>query len=307
MTLREVLHVVRRYTPATIFTTIALMLTMILGPFPGRYPYVLLAGAVVASALHGGFRPGIYATILATVVLSFHYLFFPTADSPATRGEFVAQLALAIFVGLLASYLGEHCWRAVRASEWLQTALGSAGEGVIFTDAHGTITHIDNVAQQIFGCGQEVVGEHKLDTLLRIIDAENRMLLPSPLERSFAARIETRLAEPTILVTHSGAEQPIAGCITPILDRDGTVDGAVFVVREMRSGKASETCGQRKQLEHDSRGLTGSDAYEASRERRPVGAVSAAPTWSAIAIATSRCSTEVPAPGCGSRTNRPIG
>src|ERR1051326_2026718 len=247
--MRDMLHLVRRYGPATLFTAIALLLTIILGPFPGRYPYVLLAGAVVASALHGGLRPGVYATILAAVALSFRYVCFPTPESPASFGEFAAQLALAVFVGLLASYLGEHCWRAVRASEWLQTALGSAGEGVVFTDAEGTVTHIDSVAQKIFACGQEVVGETKLDVLLRLLDADTRMLLPGPVDRSFTSRTETRLAEPTLLVTRSGVEQPITGCITPILERDGTVDGAVLVLRVMRSTRSKAEEAKRKELD----------------------------------------------------------
>src|SRR5205085_4878412 len=135
--MREVLHIVRRYGPATIFTTIALILTVILGPFPGRYPYVLLAGAIVASALQGGLKPGLYATGVAAVALAVRYLFFPDIERASSFGEFAAQLALAVFVGLLASYLGEHCWRAVRATEWLQPALASAGEGAGLTDAAG--------------------------------------------------------------------------------------------------------------------------------------------------------------------------
>jgi PAS domain S-box-containing protein len=247
--MQKVLHVVRRYGPATLFTAMALILTLILGPFHDHYPYVLLAGAVVASALHGGLKPGIYATVVATVALCVRYLFLSTPESPASFGAFAAQLGLAVFVGLLASYLGEHCWRAVRAADWLQTALASAGEGVVFTDAHGNITHIDYVAQQIFVCGPEVVGQHKLDTLLRIVDADTRMLLPSPVERSLSSRSETRLADPTILVTHSGAEQPISGCITPILANDGTVDGTVLVVRELKGTRTNADDAQRKQLE----------------------------------------------------------
>jgi PAS domain S-box-containing protein len=239
--MREALFIVRRYGPATIFTTIALILTLVLSPFHDRFPYVLLAGAVIASALQGGFKPGLFATGLATAAMTLRFLFFPATEATVTVGTFASQMGLAIFVGVLASYVGEHCWRAVRATEWLQTALGSAGEAVIFTDGDGKITFMNGVAQELTGWGQEIVGEKHLDAIFRIVDADTRLGLPSPLQRAVEGRTPTQIPDPTMLLSRADKERPIMGCLTPILNRDGEVQGSVLVFRDLSlTRKAAE-------------------------------------------------------------------
>src|SRR5438128_664521 len=120
-----------RYGVAVLTTAAASLSAVLLSPLGLRVPFALFAAAVIVSSLEGGLKPGLLATALSTAALGVDYWFLPLAQLPENHGEVVPLLALFVIVGLLSSYLGRQCWRAVQAVEWVQATLASFGDGLI--------------------------------------------------------------------------------------------------------------------------------------------------------------------------------
>jgi PAS domain S-box-containing protein len=127
-----------------------------------------------------------------------------------------------------------------RSSEALSTMLDSIGDGVIATDRSGAIDRMNPVAERLTEWTfAEAHGKPILD-VLPLLSGETRGKVDDPLHRAIREGVVGQLPKHTLLVRRDGTEIPIADSCAPIRAGDGTVDGAIMVIRGLTAQHDAE-------------------------------------------------------------------
>ncbi len=181
--MRVVIHRLPRYGVAVLTTAAAALVALVLSPLSLRVPFALFAAAVLVTSLEGGLKPGLLATTVATAALAVEYWLLPS-QLPENYSEVVPLLVLFVFVGLLSSYLGHRCWRAIDAAErrmkgggWRQRAeqfcslAACAPAGILQMDPQCRCVYLNCACQLTGGFGaDEALG----DGWARLVHADDR-------------------------------------------------------------------------------------------------------------------------------------
>ncbi|HET8674681.1 MAG TPA: PAS domain S-box protein, partial [Blastocatellia bacterium] len=139
---------------------------------------------------------------------------------------------------LLARRRAEEALR--KQSEWLRVTLGSIGDAVISTDAEGSVTFMNIVAESLTGWTQAEALGHPLPDVFRIINEQTRQPVDSPVERVLREGKVIGLANHTVLIAKDGAERPIDDSAAPIRDDEGQVIGVVLVFHDITARRQAE-------------------------------------------------------------------
>ena len=129
-----------------------------------------------------------------------------------------------------------------RREEWYSVTLDSIGDAVICTDAEGSITFINHVAEQLTGWpGDEATGR-PMGEVLRIVDAATRIPLDTSIEKVVKVKKDWTEPLPTncILIQRDGREIFIEDSAAALYDREGNINGAVIVFRDVTAKRAME-------------------------------------------------------------------
>ncbi|MGH9884978.1 MAG: PAS domain S-box protein, partial [bacterium] len=130
---------------------------------------------------------------------------------------------------------------AVRASEAdLAITLESIGDAVIATDAHGLVTRMNVVAEQLTGWRLGDALGRPLAEVFQIVHEETRGVVESPVDRVLREGVVVGLANHTILIARDGTERAIADSGAPIRDRQGGTRGVVLVFQDQSDARAAE-------------------------------------------------------------------
>jgi len=168
------------------------------------------------------------------------YHFAVTATLTTTL---VGLLLVAAFLGLLYRTLLARA-RATAAiheqRQLLHTTLTSIGDAVIATDARGTVTFLNSIAQTLTGFTQEEAAGKPLEQVFVIINEKTRQPAPNPAVRAISDGRIVGLANHTVLLTRSGVKRPVEDSAAPIRDEDGTVSGAVLVFRDVTEKRRAD-------------------------------------------------------------------
>ncbi len=115
----------------------------------------------------------------------------------------------------------------------LATTLSSIGDAVLATDKDSRLTYLNPVAERLLGYTLvEAIGR-PLETIFRIVNADSRETVVSPIERVLRDGTVVGLANHTLLVRPDGTEVPIDDSAAPIKDADGRLLGVVLVFRDV--------------------------------------------------------------------------
>jgi PAS domain S-box-containing protein len=129
----------------------------------------------------------------------------------------------------------------VRASEnRLAITLRSIGDAVIATDAQGTVTMLNPVAEVLTGWAEAHAIARPLDRVFRIINENTREKVESPVSKVLREGGIVGLANHTVLVRPDGTETAIEDSGAPILDDAGHTTGVVLVFRDATQERAAE-------------------------------------------------------------------
>ena len=117
--------------------------------------------------------------------------------------------------------------------ELLRVTLQSIGDGVITTDAHGKIVWLNPVAERMTGwTAMEAAGLSVVE-VFSIFNTETRLLVENPIFDCLKhARVGT-LQPDTVLISREGKKFGIEDSAAPILDSNGTLQGAVLVFHDV--------------------------------------------------------------------------
>ncbi len=120
-----------------------------------------------------------------------------------------------------------------RERELLSITLTSIGDAVITTDIDGRITNLNAVAELLTKWPVvEAIGQH-LDMVFRIVNAETRQTVPSPVVKAMQEGVIVGLANHTILIAKDGTELPIDDSAAPIRTKEDEIVGCVLVFRDV--------------------------------------------------------------------------
>lgn len=115
--------------------------------------------------------------------------------------------------------------------ERAEFTLHSIGDAVITTDTDGNIEYMNHVAERLTGHKLSAVSKQAVQTVFRILDQDTRT--------PFHNVIDACLTEGTsinnsmnVLISSNGSERYIESSMSPIINRTGSVEGAVIVFHD---------------------------------------------------------------------------
>lgn len=159
------------------------------------------------------------------------------------------SVALVFFLLLLASYIlirrqlreAVEQKRALRASEEsLSITLNSIGDAVLATDAHGWVTRMNPVAEQLTGWTLHEAMGRSINDIFHIINEQTGLPAVIPVADVLATGKVHELANHTVLIARDGRRCPIADSAAPIKDSTGETIGVVLVFRDETNARKAQ-------------------------------------------------------------------
>ncbi|MEO8634148.1 MAG: EAL domain-containing protein [Gemmatimonadales bacterium] len=123
--------------------------------------------------------------------------------------------------------------RLSEEKERAEVTLGSIGDAVVRTDAHGVIEYLNPVAEQLLGCRSREIAGQRIANVLTLVHETTREPLENPVEICLREERVVGRANLSLLVRPDGREFAIDDSAAPVLDRDGEVIGAVLVFHDV--------------------------------------------------------------------------
>ncbi len=129
---------------------------------------------------------------------------------------------------------------AERLSASLSTTLRSIGDAVIATDAHGSITLMNAVAESLTGWPEAQARGRPLPGVFRIVNEHTRALVQSPVEKVLETGGIVGVGNHAVLIARDGREIPIEDSGAPIRAAGRSVEGVVLVFRDITDRRRDE-------------------------------------------------------------------
>lgn len=130
--------------------------------------------------------------------------------------------------------------RAAAEREWLRTTLASIGDAVITCDAHGAVTFLNQVAEDLTGWRNAEAYGKPLGQVFPIVNEQTRRPAADPAVRVLESGLVVGLANHTALVNRAGLSIPIEDSAAPIKDASGQVLGVVIVFHDVAEKRQAE-------------------------------------------------------------------
>jgi PAS domain S-box-containing protein len=131
--------------------------------------------------------------------------------------------------------------KAARAQrELLHVTLSSIGDGVVATDAGGTVTFINPVAQGLTGWSEADAVGRPLDDIFRIVHEKTGQPIENPAAQVIRTGRAAGLANHSVLIGRDGTRRPIDDTAAPIRDHERQFVGVVLVFRDIAERKRLE-------------------------------------------------------------------
>ena len=124
--------------------------------------------------------------------------------------------------------------------------LHSIGDAVITTDAKGTVTYLNRVAEGLTGWLSADAQGLSLDTVFRIVDEETRKPVVDPVSRCIGEGRIVGLGNHPVLISREGEEHAIEDTVAPIRGRGARLLGTVLVFHDVTEARRVA-----RQMAHD--------------------------------------------------------
>jgi len=117
--------------------------------------------------------------------------------------------------------------------ERAEATLMAIGDGVISTDAKGTITAFNTVAEELTGFTREESVGKPFNDIFNIVNVDSKIRLQSPVDTVLETGEATSLEDGTLLMSKTGEEYIVQDSAAPIRDKHGKINGVVLVFRDV--------------------------------------------------------------------------
>jgi diguanylate cyclase (GGDEF)-like protein/PAS domain S-box-containing protein len=124
-----------------------------------------------------------------------------------------------------------------REKESAQITLQSIGDGVITTDADGTVEYVNPVAEDLTGWKVDDASGRSIDEIFRGFHEETCEPLENPLDIAIRRDRAIKSVRPTLLIRRDGNELYIESTASPIRDGKGIVTGGVLVFHDVSESR----------------------------------------------------------------------
>jgi PAS domain S-box-containing protein len=124
--------------------------------------------------------------------------------------------------------------------QWLRVTLSSIGDGVIATDADGSVVFLNPIAESLTGWPEDEARGQLLHTVFRIVNESTRQIVENPVAKVLATGRIVALANHTVLIARDGTERAIDDSAAPIQGGDGNIAGVVLVFRDVTERRKVE-------------------------------------------------------------------
>jgi len=124
--------------------------------------------------------------------------------------------------------------------EWFRVTLGSIGDGVIASNADGTVRFMNPPAERLTGWRADQARDRPLAEVFHIINEKTREIVDNPAALVMRLGETVGLANHTVLIGRDGVERPIADSGAPIRADDGRIVGVVLVFRDVSADRLAE-------------------------------------------------------------------
>jgi len=223
---------------ALALTALALLLTLLMRPLLEPTIFLLFVVAVWISALYYGRTGGFTATVASALAdLYFFTHMVPEGGPPVPPWAILFRILTFLVLGSLITWVTAS-WRD--SSQLLTATLSSIGDAVLATDAEGSVTFLNPVAETLTGWSRAEARGKSAHEILRLIDEKTREPLENPLDRAIKDRVMIPVHDRTAVVSRSGVEVPIEHTAAPVRDDNGEVHGAILVFRDISKRRQLE-------------------------------------------------------------------
>ena len=126
------------------------------------------------------------------------------------------------------------------ARDLFRTTLASIGDAVIATDAHGRVTFINVVAEELSGWSHDTALGQRIEDILTLVREDTNIKIENPVTHALRTGAIVGLENHTILISRGGQHIPIDDSASPIRDANGKIIGAVLVFRDISPRRKAE-------------------------------------------------------------------
>jgi PAS domain S-box-containing protein len=117
--------------------------------------------------------------------------------------------------------------------ERAQVTLDCIGDGLICTDASGSITFMNRLAESMTGWTREDAAGRRMAECVPIVDAVTRKAICDPMAKAISQNAKGNLPSNCVFIRRDGHEVFIEDSVAPIHDSKGEITGAVIVFHEV--------------------------------------------------------------------------
>lgn len=151
--------------------------------------------------------------------------------------QLINQFAQRVQLAIANMHLVKHI---ATEKERAELTLHSIGDAVITTGANGNIEYMNHIAERLTGCNLHSVHEQPVQTVFRILEQDTREPMHNVIEACLNEGTSISKSM-TILVNHNGGERSIESSVSPIINRTGSVEGAVIVFHDETERRRMES------------------------------------------------------------------
>ena len=232
-----------RYGVAVLVVCLAGGLTLLLPPVAAETPFLFFFAAVMLSAWYGGLGPALLTIVLATGWGAYFVLPPPYSlrvEAPADQLELGLFLVVAFLMSALQARQ-QHAARAERLQrEYWQTTFASIGDGVMVTDARGSVAAMNPVAQRLTGWSLAAAQGRALAAVFVLVSEGGRHPVEDPVQEVLRTGAVAEFPPHAALWTRDGRQVPLDARAAPIRDAAGRLQGTVLVFRDITERRQAE-------------------------------------------------------------------
>ena len=120
----------------------------------------------------------------------------------------------------------------VQEKELLSVTLSSMSDGVVAVNDKKQIMLFNEVAETLTGQKAETAAGKPIDEILTLIDERTKKTVENPIDKAMRSRKKEKGGEYDCLAAKNGSLRPVDVTASPICKNDGTMLGAVLVLRD---------------------------------------------------------------------------